>query len=152
VFRDLLNNSDDINDAIAAISMCEQRVWAPLVAFYASAAAEIGAEPIFFPRGRRATRQLGLVVVGHAHQRCTQMQVQVVMEGIAVAQNFQARWWATVVGQMPSQASSDGLEGLPHLSLAGVGQRDAYRRDSRSTCDWHASACLRGRRRNGKGQ
>jgi hypothetical protein len=137
VFRDLLNNSDDINDAIAAISMCEQRV----VASYASAAAEIGAEPIFFPRGRRATRQLGLVVVGRAHQRCTQKQVQVVMEGIAVAQSFQAHWWATVVGQMASQASSDGLEGQPHLSLAGVGQSDAYRRDSRS--DWHAYACLR---------
>jgi hypothetical protein len=76
--------------------MCQQRVWAPLAASYASAAAE-PALTYFSRHDRRVTRHFTVSAgVGGGRTRTSEvhadggLEVQVVMEGIAVAQNFQA--------------------------------------------------------------
>jgi hypothetical protein len=123
IFRGLPNNSDDIDEAIAAIS---------------------GVPLAMLPAGVGGT-------VGPAHQRCTRMKVQVVMEGMTVAQNFEARWRVTVVGQIASGKIA---------SLAGVGQRaligenlGARAIGMRNLCVLLCTARPPGeRRRNGKGQ
>ena len=63
------------------------------------------------------------------------------LEGIAVAQNFQARCQrrAALVNRTPSQVSSDGRR---IASLAG-GQRSAYRPESLSLCDRHTYTSMR---------
>lgn len=77
--------------------MCQQRAGAQLVVFYALAVVAVtGAEPSSSHSQstchlRRYSLDL-VVVVGRAHSRCAQMQVQVVTGEIIVARNLKAQW------------------------------------------------------------
>ena len=120
-------------------SMCQQHAWAQLAASYALAVeVETGDEP----SSSRSQSTCHLqrypldLVVGRAHSRCAHMQVQV---GTEETWNLNAQLWVvTVVDRIPSRASRDGpgSEVRGHVrredARAGVGQRTAYRGESRS--------------------